>query len=311
LAFRLFLAGLYTSNYDIGGRLYSRCSPNEQYQRAYAYNLLESYHYIGKQSYVERIRKDKVQVFLDSGAFSAWTKGVEVDLPAYCRYIKDNDDILLKVDGDLWASVLDAIGNAEETLVNQKAMEKLGVKPLPCFHFGEDPKYLEYYVANYTSITIGGLVGKSDNMTRPWLDEMWERYMIDGAGRPKTRVHGFGLTRPDLMRRYPWFSSDSSSWVQIAAAGGVLVLPEARVMSVSAQSPNRRVEGQHITTLPPIMREAVIEKLQANGGDPERLATEYLSRWSYNVYAYTKLGEIIDLEKGPDPKFFPEKYQLF
>lgn len=309
--FRLFLAGLYTSSFDKGGRLYAKCTPYEQWQRDYASNLLESYHYIHRQAYVDRIRKDGRQVFLDSGAFSAWSKGVTIDMRAYCDYIKRNDDILLKVDGDLWASVLDAIGDAEQTFQNQLAMEKLGVRPLPCFHFGEDPKYLEYYVANYTSITIGGLVGKSDNVTRPWLDMIWEKYMIDGAGRPKLRVHGFGLTRPDLMRRWPWYSTDSSSWVQIAAAGGVLVLPEARVISVSSQSPNRKVENQHLTTIPEVMRTAVNAKLRSYGGDPERLQTEYLSRWCYNIYSYSLLGEIIDSERGPDPVYVPEKYSLF
>ncbi len=311
MTFKLFLAGLYTSNFDKDGRLYSRCTVNEKWQRDYASNLLESYHYISRQAYVDRIRKDKVQVFLDSGAFSAWSKGVSIDMKGYCRYIQENDDILLKVGGDLWASVLDAIGNDEQTYQNQLAMEKLGVRPLPCFHFGENPKYLEYYVANYTSITIGGLVGKSDNVARPWLDMIWEKYMLDGAGHPKVRVHGFGVTRPDFMRRYPWYSTDSSSWVQIAAAGGVLTLPEARVVSVSSQSPSRRVEGQHFTTLPPIMRDAVSTKLEAYGGDPQRLSSEYLSRWCFNIYAYSLLGEIISNEKGGNPTFHPEKYDLF
>lgn len=311
MTFRLFLAGLYASSFDKGGRLYAKCTPYEQWQRDYASNLLESYHYIHRQAYVDRIRKDGRQVFLDSGAFSAWSKGVTIDMRAYCDYIKRNDDILLKVDGDLWASVLDAIGDAEQTFQNQLAMEKLGVRPLPCFHFGEDPKYLEYYVANYTSITIGGLVGKFDNVIRPWLDMIWEKYMIDGAGRPKLRVHGFGLTRPDLMRRWPWYSTDSSSWVQVAATGGVLVLPEARVIGVSSQSPNRKVENQHLTTIPEVMRTAVNAKLRSYGGDPERLQTEYLSRWCYNIYSYSLLGEIIDSERGPDPVYVPEKYSLF
>jgi len=311
MGFRLFLAGIYTSNFEKNGRLYSRCTEYERWQREYASNILESYHYIHGQRYVDKIRQDKVQVFLDSGAFSAWSKGVTIDMKEYCDYIHRNEDILIKVDGDLWASVLDAIGDAEQTFQNQKAMEKLGVRPLPCFHFGEDPKYLEYYVANYTSITIGGLVGKSDNMARPWLDMIWEKYLLDGAGRPKTRVHGFGLTRPDLMRRWPWYSSDSSSWVQIAAAGGVLTLPEARVISVSAQSPNRKVEGQHITTLPQVMQEAVYQKLRSYGGDPERLQTEYLSRWCYNIYSYSLLGEMISAEKDANPCFVPDKMSLF
>jgi hypothetical protein len=308
---KLFLAGLYTSNFDVGGRLFARCTEYERYQRLYAKNLLESYHYVHRQAYVDRMRKDGVQVFLDSGAFSAWSKGVSVDLPSYCHYIKENDDILLKVDGDLWASVLDAIGDDQKTFENQKAMEKLGVRPLPCFHYGEDPRYLEYYVANYTSITIGGLVGKPDNLVRPWLDMIWEKYMIDGAGRAKTRVHGFGLTKPEMMRRYPWFSTDSSSWVQVAAAGGILLLPGANVVSVSSQSPSKRIENQHLTTFAPVLRDAVEERIRSYGGDPERLQTEYLSRWCYNIYAYTLLGDTITAEKAGNPVYQGAQIGLF
>lgn len=310
--FKLFLAGLYTSNFDRNGRLYSKCTEYERWQRDYATNLLESYHYISRQAYVDRIRKDGVKVFLDSGAFSAWSKGVSIDLPGYCRYIQQNSDIILNIEGDTWASVLDAIGDAQKTFENQKAMEKLGVTPLPCFHYGEDPKYLDFYANNYTAMTIGGLVGRTENEIRPWLDMIWERYLVDGAGRAKLRVHGFGLTRPDAMRRWPWYSTDSSSWVQIAAAGGVLLMPEAKVVSVSSQSPNRRVEGQHLTTIPTIMRSSVEQRLASYGGDPERLQSEYLSRWCYNIYAYSLLGETISAEKQAGADYFlPEQIGLF
>jgi hypothetical protein len=308
---RLFLAGLYTSNFDIGGRLFSRCTEYEQYQRLYAKNLLESYHYIHKLSYVTRIRKDNAKVFIDSGAFSAWTKGIQVDLPGYCRWLQENQDIVLTVDGDAWASVLDAIGDAQKTYENQKQMESLGVRPLPCFHYGEDPRYLEYYAANYTSMTIGGLVGKSDKMVRPWLDMIWEKYLIDGAGRPITRVHGFGLTKPELMRRYPWYSTDSSSWVQLAASGRIFIIPECRIVDMSMQSPRRKTENQHFLTLPELQKTALAEKIQSYGGDPERLQVEYLSRWCYNIYSYTLLGDIITKEKAGDPYLKVPQISLF
>jgi hypothetical protein len=73
-------------------------------------NILESYHYIGKNLiHVERIRADKKKIFLDSGAFSMFTQGVEVNLDAYGQFIRENQDII-KI-----ASNLDHIGrNAEE-----------------------------------------------------------------------------------------------------------------------------------------------------------------------------------------------------
>jgi hypothetical protein len=288
---KLYLAGIYTANFNIGGSLYNRLTEDEKRQRECVTNLLESYHYIHRQSFVDKIRADGVKVFLDSGAFSAYTKGVQVDLPAYCDYIKRNRDIIEEVDGSLLASVLDGIGDPLQTYQNQMAMESLGVRPLPCFHYGEDERYLDYYVANYDYITLGGMVPISTPQLRLWLDRIWDKHLTDGAGRPKVKVHGFGLTTVSLMERYPWYSVDSSSWVQIARVGGMMLVPEAQVINVSARSPQRRVDGQHIDTLPPIQRQAIEAKLAACGVDTVRMRETYLSRWSYNIWAFEQLGK--------------------
>lgn len=309
----LYNAGIYAAGFSIGGSLWDRLTENEKYQRQYAGegNLLESFHYIGRQRHVDMIRTDGRKVFLDSGAFSMWSLGAKVDIAAYCDYIKKNDDIIRHDDDAILASVMDAIGDAMGTYQNQLAMEAMGVRPLPCFHFGEDPRWLEHYIANYSYITLGGMVAQSTWQLKLWLDEIWEKYLTDGSGRPKVKVHGFGLTTPELMRRYPWYSVDSSTWVQIARVGGVLLLPEAKVINVSNQSPQRRVEGQHLTTIPEPQRRAVEAKLRAEGMDTERMQEAYLARWTYNMYAFSKLGEIITKEKGPEPRFIPDQQGLF
>ena len=310
---KLYNAGIYTAGFKIGGTLWDRLTDNEKAQRLEAGegNLLESFHYIGRQRSVDMIREDGRQVFLDSGAFSMWSLGAKVSIPDYCDYIKRNEDIIRKDDGVLLASVMDSIGDALGTYQNQLLMEEMGVQPLACFHFGEDPRYLEYYINKYDYITLGGMVAQSTPQLKLWLDNIWEKYICDGAGRPKVKVHGFGLTTPELMRRYPWYSVDSSSWVQIARVGGMLLLPEARVINVSNQSPQRKVEGQHITTLAPAMREAVEAKLLAAGVDLDRMQETYLGRWTYNMAAFNKLGQIVSEEKGNDPIFKRDQLGLF
>ena len=307
---RLYLAGIYTSNFCLDGRLYNRLTENEKFQRKSVTHHLESYHYIHRQSFVDSIRRDKQTVFLDSGAFSAFTKGVEIDMPKYCRYIQDNADIIKKEDNDILASVLDGIGDPLKTYQNQLKMEKLGVRPLPCFHYGEDERYLEWYIANYSYITLGGMVPISTPQLKLWLDRIWEKYLIDGSGRPKIKVHGFGLTTISLMERYPWYSVDSSSWVQTARVGCMLLLPEAKAINVSNQSPNRKVEGQHIDTLTPPQRKAIEERFQKLGVDTERMREAYLSRWSYNIYAYDQLGKQM-ASRPNDQQFILDQIGLF
>lgn len=279
---RLFLAGLYTSNFDLQGRIFSRLTDNEKQYRLAVENYLESYHYVHKPSYVKKMRRDGVKVFLDSGAFSAFTKGVNVDLKAYCRYIKENEDIIEV------ASVLDNIGSANSaqgTYENQCAMEREGVIPLPCFHYGEDERYLEYYIANYEYITLGGMVPISTPQLMLWLDRLWKNYLTDSNGKPKIKVHGFGLTSLPLMKRYPWYSVDSSTWVQWAANGMILV-PTLGQINVSEKSASRKVAGQHLDNIPDVQREAVIKEIEGFGFDVERLRTEYIARWIYNVWAF-------------------------
>ena len=303
----IFMAGIYTSNFNLGGKIYNRLTDVEKGQRNSIPHILESYHYINRQSYVDKIRRDETKVFLDSGAFSAWSKGVEIDLPAYCRYIKENEDIIIKEGDATMASVLDSIGDDLGTYRNQKRMEGLGVKPLPCFHYGEDPRYLQYYVANYSYITIGGMVAHSTKELLIWLDDIWEKYLTDGAGRPLTKVHAFGVTTPILMKRYPWFSVDSSSWVQVAANGSILF--NRRAMPISDQSPARKVENQHFTTYALVHQQAIIKRLTEQGYDFERLSTQYISRWIYNISAYVEMHD--EYPPFEDARFIQDQMGLF
>jgi hypothetical protein len=288
---KLYNAGVYTASFDIGGSLYLRLTDNEKKQRESVRHILESYHYIHKESIVKKIRKDGKKIFLDSGAFSAFTQGVKIDIPGYCNYIKRNEDIIEKVDGVLLASVLDGIGDPLKTWQNQQTMESLGVRPLPCFHYGEDERYLEDYIQNYEYIAIGGMVPISTPQLFHWLDRIWDQYLTDGAGRAKVKVHGFGLTTIALMERYPWFSVDSSSWVQIARTGGMMLPHRGKVVSISERSPSRKVAGQHVDNLPEIMTSDLIKELESYGVDVKRARETYLARWAFNLWAFGELGE--------------------
>lgn len=241
---------------------------------------LESYHYIHKQAAVKRIRAAGEKVFLDSGAFSAFTLGTKVDINRYCDYCHENKDIIH------FPSVLDAIGDYKGTYHNQMEMERQGVKPLPCYHYGEPPEVLEHYVANYEYITIGGMVPISTPQLILWLDEIWERYLTDDKGVPKIKIHGFGLTSLPLMFRYPWYSVDSSTWVQWAANGMILLPSRGGQLDVSSKSSRRKVKGQHIDSVTPPQREALEREISETGADPQRLRDNYYSRWAFNSWAF-------------------------
>ena len=285
----LFLAAIYTNQYRWGQKQYTHFNDRERQVVDNIPHILESYHYVGKQRYVDEMRASGAKVFLDSGAFSAKSLGIDISVDEYCEYIHRNRDIIRIEDGVLMASVLDGIGDPLLTYQNQIYMERKGAKPLPCFHFGEDERYLEWYVANYPYITIGGMVRTSAEDVMQWLDRIWDRYMLDGAGRPRLKVHAFGVTTISLMERYPWHSVDSSSWIQAASFGSIYTVEHGPI-AISSRSPSRHDMGRHLSTLTAVEREQVERELVSEGFEHERLSEVYQSRAAYNMLGYMKLN---------------------
>ncbi len=299
---RLYQAGIYTSNFNLKGKVYSKLDETEKWMRRSVENHLESYHYIGKPSAVRKIRAEGIKVFLDSGAFSAFSLGSEIDLGKYCDYIHENADIID------FPSVLDAIGDAEGTWRNQEEMERRGTKPLPCFHYGEPTEILDHYVKNYDYITIGGMVPISTVQLRIWLDRLWEEHLTNADGSPKTKVHGFGLTSLPLMMRYPWYSVDSSTWVQWAANGMILVPTRTGQLDVSNKSSRRKIPGQHIDSMSPLGTAALEDDIRSFHIDPDRLREYYYSRWAWNAWAFPWYAREKEYEGDV---FVPDVMRLF
>ncbi len=152
------------------------------------------------------------EIFLDSGAFSAFTQGAIIDIDTYAEAIKLHKD-RLKVYANL-----DVIGDPDATLVNQHLLEAKGLNPLPTFHFGSDIKYLEHYIQNYDYIALGGLVPYTTKpkVLQKWLDYCFS-YILPHI--PRVKIHGFGLSSLWAWKRYPFYSVDSTSWIMVRKFG--------------------------------------------------------------------------------------------
>ncbi|MFW6326751.1 MAG: hypothetical protein ACOC2F_00405 [Bacteroidota bacterium] len=211
----------------------------------------------------------KIDLFLDSGAFSAKTQGVEIDIQEYIQFIKRHEKAI-----DVYAN-LDVIGSAEKTWENQMIMEKEGLHPLPVFHLGAPRSFLERYIDRYDYIALGGMVGIKNSQLIQWLDPLWRDLLTKPNGIPKVKVHGFGLTSLRLMLRYPWYSVDSTSWVVTGRLGGIYMPRFADgkwiydrnswKISVSNKSPDLKEAGSHIETLPPIQKQIVLRYIEEKG----------------------------------------------
>jgi len=140
--------------------------------------------------------------FLDSGAFSAFTRGAKIDIQQYIQFIKDN-----KI--SIYAS-LDVIGDAKKSYENYLIMRQAGLRPIPAFHYGEDFAFFEEYLETEDYVAIGGVAQlKMTDRLIPFLDKCFRtvhKYW------PK-KIHGFAITRTALLKRYPFYSVDSTSWI--------------------------------------------------------------------------------------------------
>lgn len=189
-------------------------------------NLLASYFYFNNEAKGKKTNYDEVidlershDLFIDSGAFSAWNNNVEVDINKYIEF-------LLGHKFSLYAG-LDVIHNAEATWKNQKYMESKGLKPLPTFHVGSHEDFLRQCL-EYESFCIGGMAFGND--PQPTLDKIWSM-IIKRA--PNAKVHGFALTDPYFMTLYPWYSVDSSSWTSPSRFGRFGLFNNGRITTIS------------------------------------------------------------------------------
>ena len=261
---KIYMAGVYA-----GGRGSNEKSMSTHlrvtHHLKYPY-LLESFHYM-KPTMVRAIRNNGDTIFLDSGAFSMFTQGVDVNLKAYADFIKGHQDIIHV------ASNLDAIGAGNERLSydRQKELEGMGVKIQPVHHVRDHDSWLEQYLnEGYDYIFLGGMVPEETSTLMKWLDHIWYKYLTNEDGTPKVKVHGFGLTTASLMFRYPWYSVDSTSWVMSSRFGSIYLdfpQPDGSVkdykIDFSDRSSKRyEAESWHFESLKSHEKKAVLERLE-------------------------------------------------
>lgn len=269
-------------------------------------------------------------MFLDSGAFTAWTKKKQISVERYAEFIHNSgniwhiisnlDDIAQRSDNPHEAERL-AAESAERSYLNLKRLEELGCKTCPVFHAGEPWEYLQRYVSEgYPYIFLGGLVGATRQVLTDWLDKCWGGDPVHGwaglcnpDGTAKVQVHGFGLTDMVLVRRYPWFSVDSSSWLMAGVYGGCMFWGKDgrgrdKVFKVdfSDQSPTKRDrDSWHYQRLTDEERAQLDSWLAPLGVTAEQCATHYSFRDTVNAAFYDGLQS-----RGSD-RFVAESIPLF
>jgi len=218
---------------------------------------------------------------------------------------------------------LDIINNPEESWNITEYMESCGLNPIPVFHNGEDIHWLERMVEKYPYIGISGL-GQDITKAKfkPFGDSCF-KVICDKYGKPKCKVHGFALGAPEIIKMYPWYSVDQSTWTYMSRVGSLLVpkpihkgkeLLNYDFLSLYKVIPvtNRRdVESHHINNLTELMKYFVLLYLEQNNIDLEAVRESYHWRDVANIRLFNNIEkaaknwykEQFDYEEGGNVYF--------
>lgn len=241
----------------------------------------------------------KCHLFIDSGAFSAWTKGKEIDTDEYIDFINKNSDYITiaasvdKIPGEARtahvASEKDVAEAAKQTWENYLYMRsKLNDKSklLYTFHVGEPWEFLKQAL-NYKDaygqipyLAFGGLVGKNKDIQRAFIEKCFE--IIKSSPNPNIKVHGFGLTRLGYLEQFPFTSADSTAWLMTAINGGIF--SKWGTLKVSDRSFYR---NDHISNKLEAGQEEIKKYVESKGFTLEELMSNDLKRqeWNYRYLA--------------------------
>ena len=208
------------------------------------------------------------RLFVDSGAFSAYTRGVVIDIEEFVEFIKQHEDRLFCY------AALDVIGDWKGTRKNYDRMKELGVDPIPCYHYGEPLIELEKYCEDGVEyIALGGAVEYASSRAKlqEFLDSCWsvlkDHFPI--------KVHGFGITAQWALERYPFYSCDSTAAICGGANGRVATFDKERL-----KWKNWMVMGKQC------MFPEMVDGLHKEG-------SQHLNRKLYNIKVMMRMEEYI------------------
>lgn len=161
--------------------------------------------------------KDK-KIMLDSGAFTRSNGIVDFTLEDYIKFLHTyGQSFFCYITLDIpMRGILtkEKISNSlRETEYNLERIEKEGLTPIPVYQrHWQDYSILEKYLNNYDYICIGGTAtGIRDNEEdlNKYLDKVF-----DLNSKYKRKLHGLGQTQNKILKKYPFYSVDSTSWLQ-------------------------------------------------------------------------------------------------
>ena len=195
---KLFLAGYNGRTTERFDELHKTLNPY----------ILESYYYANEE-WIKTFKHYFSDFMLDSGAFTFMQDtNKQLDRITYAKqyanFIRSND---IK---NYFELDLDSLMSLDKVEGLRKLIEDVtGIASIPVWHKSRGLDYWFKMCEDYKYIAIGGIV--SGEIKRNQFDVFHK--LISIADKQKTKVHGLGFTNLAGIKKYKFYSVDSTAWL--------------------------------------------------------------------------------------------------
>jgi len=245
------------------------------------------------------------KLFIDSGAYTAYTRNAVLDVDEYINYVNGIDEHLTifaqvdKIPGQhgkpkTIQEITEAPQLSWENYLYMRDRVNSPDKLLPIFHRRENWQYLEQMLETTFDgkhIPYIGIAATTDSTTQEkekWFHKVFE--IIRKSSNPNVKTHAFGMTSLKLLESFPFTSADSTSWIMTGANGSIMT-----PFGVVYVSDNKTNLPNHIKHLNPEALKHFMSYLQEMDIDLDLISVtykermlanlKYLKRWADN-YVY-------------------------
>lgn len=232
------------------------------------------------------------RIMVDSGSFTAYTKGVHIDIDDYLKFIDEIGDyvtVFVAVD-DVPDPMNMDYNKAKTTWDNylymvERIRPELRDKLIPVFHYGEDFKWLrnmlEYRHPDGSPIKYIGLAISLEGTKKVRIN--WGREcmrVIHESSNPNVMTHAFGVGVKSVLDNITVTSTDATSWVKRAAYGMIAVDDKSIYVSevMKAKADDRSLSQQSKA-----LQEDVLKRIKQRGFTLEELEQDSCKRAEFNI----------------------------
>ena len=265
-------------------------------------NILFSFAYTEPYKSDKLLKRHKCNIMLDSGAFTAWSKGKEVDLDAYIKFVKkikkEYPYPVLAVNLDKIPGVSGRKPSQEEIDESAKVgwknylyMRDKGIESIHVFHQGESFDWLKTMIKECPYIGISPCNDYADSKKDKWLYDTFSVLKREGM-LGVTKTHAFGMTSINLLKKYPFYSADSSAYA-FTSAFGIVHTPYGKVVISDQQKDHK----DHIDRKPDLIKEKLVKYIESYGFSYKLAKENYRFRNIINIHYYLKIES--DINKNP------------